>query len=105
MEHAYLPARPMEQLVHPVTIVPGSKLTRILGGDNFGVNSAHHQAVRAPGEGLRVVATAPDGVIEALELEDYPFCLSVQWHPEAMAKTVDTMHPLFTAFVAASGAE
>ena len=102
LEHAYLPARPMEQIVHPVAVEPGSQLARILGERDFGVNSAHHQAVRIPGEGLRVVATAPDGVIEALELEDYPFCLSVQWHPEAMVKIADTMYPLFAAFVAAA---
>lgn len=103
LEHAYLPARPMEQIVHPVAIEPGSRLAEILGGRDLGVNSAHHQAVWVSGAGLRVVATAPDGVIEALELEEHPFCLSVQWHPEAMVKIADTMYPLFAAFVAAAG--
>lgn len=103
-DHAYLPARPMEQLVHPVAVEPESKLSQILGKLNFDVNSAHHQAVDVLGAGLRVVATAPDGVIEALELEDYPFCLSVQWHPEAMVKTDEAMYPLFAAFVAAARA-
>jgi putative glutamine amidotransferase len=92
----------MEQTVHPVTLAPGSRLAAILRGVNFEVNSAHHQAVKQPGMGLTVTAHAPDGVIEALELPDHPFCVGVQWHPEAMVKVSDTMWPLFAAFVAAA---
>ncbi len=104
LDHAYVPARPMEQLVHSVTLASDSRLAAILGGVEFKVNSAHHQSLREPGAGMRIVAHAPDGVVEATELPDYPFCLSVQWHPEAMVKTDDAMLPLFAAFVAAAGA-
>ena len=48
------------------------------------VNSFHHQAVSAPGSKFRVVATAPDGVIEAMESNEFKPILGVQWHPECM---------------------
>ena len=48
------------------------------------VNSFHHQAVSAPGSKFRVVATAPDGVIEAIESTEYKSILGVQWHPECL---------------------
>ena len=48
------------------------------------VNSFHHQAVSDPGPKFRVIATAPDGVIEAMESSEYKPILGVQWHPECM---------------------
>lgn len=45
------------------------------------VTSYHHQGVRDAGR-LRVVARAPDGVIEAIADPAHPFYLGVQWHPE-----------------------
>ncbi len=102
LDHAYVPGRPMEDPVHDVDIQSGSALARILGGEHFAVNSAHHQAAWQPGHGLEIVAHAPDGIVEATELKNHPFCLSVQWHPEAMLKLSDTMLPLFDAFIAAA---
>jgi putative glutamine amidotransferase len=104
IEHAYVPGRPMENIVHSVSVKPDSQLADILEGTEHDVNSAHHQAVSKPGAGLRIVARAPDGVIEALEMPDYPFCISVQWHPEAMVKVSPTMTPLFEAFVRVASA-
>ena len=51
----------MEELAHPVRIVPGSKLSQMGVPDEFMVNSAHHQAVGTLGQGLTVEATAEDG--------------------------------------------
>ena len=49
------------------------------------VNSSHHQAVKEPGEGLRVIAHAPDGVVEAITSTDSTrFLYGLQWHPEGM---------------------
>ena len=48
------------------------------------VNSFHHQAVSDAGSKFRVVATAPDGIIEAMESSEYKPILGVQWHPECM---------------------
>ena len=45
------------------------------------VHSRHRQAVENPGR-LSVLATAPDGIIEAVADPDRPFYLGVQWHPE-----------------------
>lgn len=71
---------------HPVAIAPDSLLARVLGATCLEVNSVHHQAVRSVAPALRVVGTAPDGVIEALEsAADDWWCLGVQWHPEDLA--------------------
>jgi len=70
---------------HPITIEPGSQLAQLVGGPALAVNSSHHQAVATPGRGLRVVAHAADGIVEAIESTDPTrFVLGVQWHPERM---------------------
>jgi putative glutamine amidotransferase len=87
---------------HDVAIVPGSRLEKILGVRSARVVSHHHQGVtRAPG-GMRVVATAPDGVIEAFEDPDAEFFIGVQWHPERAPQAQETQR-LFAALVAAAG--
>lgn len=77
---------------HMVTIEPGTHLAAAMeaGGPRpqegeVEIASHHHQGAGRLGEGLRVAATAPDGVIEALEDPRLPFCLGVQWHPEVTA--------------------
>jgi putative glutamine amidotransferase len=65
------------------------------------VNSRHHQSVARLGEGLIATATSPDGVVEAIEKPDAPFCLGVQWHPENFCRSGE-FSPLFESFVAAS---
>lgn len=67
---------------HPVSIAPGSLLRSITHDEEFEISSHHHQAVDRLGQGLVAAATAPDGVIEAIESTDGAFCLGVQWHPE-----------------------
>jgi putative glutamine amidotransferase len=80
MEHQQL--TPPSQTWHPVRLEPG-RLRDALGADEIEVNSTHRQAVDGAGS-LRITARAPDGVVEAAELPDHPFCLGVQWHPEAL---------------------
>jgi len=70
------------QTAHEVTIEPGTLLAEAAGNSRWRVNSRHHQAVGKIGTGLRVVARAEDGIIEALERPDKRFILAVQWHPE-----------------------
>jgi len=72
---------PRHEPGHDVEIVPGTKLAQIVGADRMAVNSSHHQAVRDPGA-ARICARAPDGTIEAIELEGPGFAIGVQWHPE-----------------------
>lgn len=70
-----------------------------LFGKQLRVNSFHHQAIQETGKGLRVVATAPDGIIEAVQGDEKPFVLGVQWHPEMLLTMSEEMLPLFTSFV------
>lgn len=93
-------------LAHEVWIEKESKLARLLGerlvdADSCDVNSRHHQAVKALGEGLLVTATAPDGVIEAVEDPNRRFCVGIQWHPENFWRTGE-FSALFDAFVKAA---
>jgi len=70
---------------HSARIEPRSELARLAGQAEERINSSHHQAIRAPGRGLRVTAQAPDGVIEAVEWTgDANWVVGVQWHPERM---------------------
>ena len=74
---------PRSEATHGVTITEGSTLYALYGQETF-VNSFHHQAVKDCGSHLHVVATAPDGVIEAVESTEQKALMGVQWHPEWM---------------------
>ncbi len=88
---------------HLVTLEPGSRLAGILGATEMEVNSFHHQSVERIGGGLRAVAKAPDGVIEATESTDPGrFLIGVQWHPEKMMPENEVQGRLLKAFVDAS---
>jgi putative glutamine amidotransferase len=93
-----------DDLGHVVQLTPGSPLHRIVGSDSFMVNSFHHQAVRAPGAGLEVIATADDGVIEGLWCPDMRFGIGVQWHPEMLSHVHPQHAAVFAAFVEAASA-
>jgi putative glutamine amidotransferase len=67
---------------HAVRIEPGSRLAALLGADEVTVASWHHQAVDRLGAGLRAVAWAEDGTVEAIEVDGAPGMLAIQWHPE-----------------------
>lgn len=88
---------------HPVTCEPGTLLASVLGTGPVRTSSYHHQAVDRVGEGLRVAATAPDGVVEALEVPGANL-LAVQWHPEDLAEASASDHALFRWLVGAAGA-
>ncbi len=82
--------------VHHVEIDQDSALGKTLGGECL-VNSRHHQAVRNVAPGLRVVAKAPDGVIEAVENDDSSI-QAVQWHPENLWQNDPAQERIFTDF-------
>ncbi len=93
---------PRYALAHEVWTTQGSRFStlmreKLVDGESCQVNSRHHQAVKHLGAGLEVVATAPDGVIEAVERPG-TFCLGVQWHPENFWRTGE-FRPLFEGFV------
>jgi putative glutamine amidotransferase len=66
---------------HDVAVLPGTRLSSILGERND-VKSHHHQGYGELGSGLREAARAPDGTVEALEDPTRRFALGVLWHPE-----------------------
>ena len=67
------------------------------------MNSNHHQAVKNLGEGLRVVAMSPDGIVEATETTNPTrFLVGVQWHPERLIETGPNKAKLFEAFIEAA---
>ena len=70
---------------HSVKIEPDSLISVAYQTTEMSVNSFHHQAVSDPGPLFRTVATAPDGIIEAMESNEYKSILGVQWHPECLA--------------------
>ncbi|MCX8037890.1 MAG: gamma-glutamyl-gamma-aminobutyrate hydrolase family protein [Candidatus Sumerlaeia bacterium] len=80
-------------LSHSICVEKDSLLASLIGAGRVLVNSSHHQAAGRVGRGLRVTATAPDGVIEALESDRGAPVLAVQFHPEDVAGE----HPRFRA--------
>ncbi|HSF30902.1 MAG TPA: gamma-glutamyl-gamma-aminobutyrate hydrolase family protein [Candidatus Tectomicrobia bacterium] len=84
---------------HSIDIVPGTRLGAILGTQEMRVNSLHHQAVKGPGQGLMISASARDGIIEAVEMHSQAFVIGVQWHPERLFAEDEGAQRLFSAFV------
>jgi len=86
---------------HYVKSAEGSKM-RELFGEEFIVNTHHHQAVKTCAPGFRATAVTDEGVIEAIEHESLPI-IATQWHPERMIGEENfemvNMMPLFEYFV------
>jgi len=80
---------------HPILLDDTSRLRRLLGTESITVNTRHLQAVASVGTDFRVVARAPDGVIEAIE-HTSDWVVGVQFHPERMGAVTQ---PLFEALV------
>jgi putative glutamine amidotransferase len=85
---------------HPVKIVTGTLLHKVVQALELPVNSAHHQAVKDVGSGIVVNAIAPDGVIEGIEDPRRRFCIGVEWHPEYSISPGDDR--IFDAFIRAA---
>ena len=90
------------ELAHEVWVDKDSLLAKLmrdrLVDEALEVNSRHHQAVKAVAHGFVISATAPDGVIEAIEDPKALFCLGVQWHPENFFRTGE-FRALFEGFL------
>ncbi len=85
--------------VHDVALERDTRLWSCFRKESLGVNSYHHQAVKAVGRGLRITAVSGDGIIEALEHESRRFVVGVQWHPEQMWRENREFLKLFETFV------
>ena len=101
------PPRVKKTDAHDIDVVPRTRLAGLLkrksGNDAVAVNSRHHQSVKTVAPGFVVSATAPDGIIEAIEKPTGAFCLGVQWHPENYWRTGEFAE-LFEGLVAAARA-
>jgi putative glutamine amidotransferase len=97
IEHASIPE---DRARHDVIIEQGTRLASMVPAMELNVNSSHHQAIRVAGEGLRVNAHAPDGIIEGVEDPGHPFYVGVQWHPEDMTGE-ESASMLFQRFIEA----
>jgi putative glutamine amidotransferase len=102
--HQYLPEFPRPNALehrkigdrvsrHNVTLDLNSHLGRAIGKPEISVNTSHKQAADRLGRGLRLVATAPDGVIEGFEDPAFPLFAAVQWHPERLIDEPEHLAP------------
>jgi putative glutamine amidotransferase len=104
LAHPWQAGAPRDRLVHPVKVEADSRLAEMLGASGqVQVNSLHHQGIQRLAAGLRSTATAPDGLIEAVEATTSPFGLAVQWHPECLP-ALAPMQALFQGLVTAARA-
>jgi putative glutamine amidotransferase len=87
---------------HELSIAPGSRLASALRTQHAWVNSYHHQAVREIGRGLKPVAWAEDGIVEALESEDRSWLLGVQWELQESWRDDFRFLEVFAAFADAA---
>ena len=93
---------PRADKIHYVNInknsIPGK-----LFGERLAVNSFHHQSLNELGKDLEVVATADDGIIEAVQMKGKKFVVGIQWHPEMLLLNSNEMLPLFQELINISG--
>ena len=84
---------------HSVNILPGTPLAAATGKERLTINSFHHQAAKALGKGLQVMATADDGTVEATWLPEHRFLWSIQWHPERLSDIDADARAIFGSFI------
>lgn len=95
-------APPREPIAHAIRVRAGSKLMQILEREEFDAASWHHQAPRRVAGTFEVAATAPDGIVEAIEMPGHPWMIAVQWHPELTAASDPLQQRLFDALIRAA---
>ena len=84
---------------HDINILENNILFEIFG-KKVRTNSFHHQMIKDLGKELTSIATANDGVVEAIQNKNYPFFYGVQWHPEMMASRGNLrMKKIFDKFI------
>ena len=99
-EHHFNDMYPLNHISHEVETKEGTKLHEIFGKETVGVNSFHHQAVKALADGFSVSAVSSDGVTEGIEKAGDRFVVATQWHPEMMSDS-DEQQAIFRAFIGA----
>lgn len=90
---------PGSEPTHTIFIEKNSILYKVFKKQKIMVNSFHHQAVKKPGKNLKVSARSKDEVIEAIETENHPFFVGVQFHVEYLWKKNRDFLQLFRLFI------
>ncbi len=80
MNHAQ--KEPKFEHSHEVNVIKDTPLYYLIGEERIKANSFHHQSIKKLGEGLETMATADDGIIEAVYAPNYRYLRAFQWHPE-----------------------
>ncbi|MBQ8814826.1 MAG: gamma-glutamyl-gamma-aminobutyrate hydrolase family protein [Lachnospiraceae bacterium] len=92
---------PAHRTCHQCIIEKDTPLYELIGREEIGVNSHHHQAVKSVAPGFTVMGRAEDGIVEAIYDPSRPFVWGVQWHPERIWDIEDSSAKLFEAFIEA----
>lgn len=96
---------PKDSHSHEICVFENTPLRHLVMSERIKVNSFHHQALKLLGNGLSVMATADDGVIEAVYSTEHPYLLAYQWHPERLFDADNLNRVLFTDFIDACEAK
>ena len=88
--------------IHEVSVDPDSFLANLMERINIATYSGHHQAIKELASSAKIVALAPDGIIEAMEVPGHPWLVAVQWHPEMSANEEPSQQHIFDQLVEAA---
>jgi putative glutamine amidotransferase len=104
IKHDYFPTAGFDRthLAHEVSLTQGTRFRSVMERESFKVNSMHHQGIKSLAPELVPAATAPDGLIEAVEADSGHFMVGVQWHPEVFEMTDPHTRHLFREFISAA---
>ena len=92
---------PYHRSCHNCVLEKNSPMYELIGEETIGVNSHHHQSVKAVAPGFEVMGRCEDGVIEAIYAPGERFLWGVQWHPERIWDIETSSAKVFEAFVGA----
>ena len=101
LHHPHIKGNASDFRAHGIDIDTSSRLAQAIGTTSIQVNSRHHQAVKQVAPGFRVIARAPDGIVEGMESTNGHFALGVQFHPENMIDSDTRMLGIFRALIEA----
>lgn len=90
---------PYDRVAHQVILQKGTLLYNLLGMEQIGVNSYHHQAIKELSSDFQAMAFSEDGLIESIYMPSHKFVVGVQWHPEFFYKVDENSRKLINAFV------
>ena len=90
---------PKDSHSHEVNVIDGTPLKILANSNRVRINSFHHQALKTLGDGITVMATADDGVIEAVYSTKHPYLRAYQWHPERLLEADELNRAVFGDFI------